>query len=209
MKIAVVASNGRVGNLIAEELQNRGEEVVGFARGENKGSVKEFISKDALSLTKDDLLGFDAVVDAIGGWTKETIPAITDGMIHLATILEGSDTRLYVVGGAGSLFVNKEHTVTVDMGADFPESWKPLSAAHGKGLRFLRESKNLNWVYLSPACNFVADGGRTGEYQLGGEELILILKGDSSISYADYAIAMADIIESGKYDKVRLSVVSK
>lgn len=209
MKIAVVASNGRTGNLIVKELQNRGNEVVGFARGENKGSAKNFVSKDALSLTKEDFIGFDAVVDAIGGWTAETIPAITEGMIHLATVLDGTDIALYVVGGAGSLFVNPEHTLTVDMGPDFPDSWKPLSSAHGKGLQFLRDSKNLHWVYLSPACNFVADGERTGEYQLGGEELILGSKGDSSISYADYAIAMADVIESKKYDKVRISVVSR
>ena len=59
------------------------------------------------------------------------------------------------------------------MGPDFPESWKPLSNAHGKGLKALRESKDLNWAYLSPACNFVADGVRTGKYKLGGKELTL------------------------------------
>lgn len=209
MKIAVVASNGRTGSLIVKELIERGNDVTGIGRGENKSAVKNYIQKDALKLTREDLIGFDAVVDAIGGWTIETIPMITEGMNHLAEILDGTDVYLYVVGGAGSLYVNKEHTITVDMGKDFPESWKPLSSAHGKGLKTLRESKNLNWVYLSPACNFVADGERTGEYKLGGEELILNDNDQSEISYADYAIAMADLIESRKYSKIRLSVVSK
>ena len=59
------------------------------------------------------------------------------------------------MGGAGSLYVNKERTITVDMGKDFSDAWKPLSNAHGEGLKYLRESKDLNWTYISPACNFV------------------------------------------------------
>lgn len=199
MKIAVIGSNGRVGQLVVAEATKRGYEVVGFTRND----------KDALELTKADLEGFDVVVDAVGGWTPETIPNITNAMVHLASVLDGAKTRLIVVGGAGSLFVNKERTITVDMGPDFPESWKPLSYAHGAGLKVLRESSNLNWTYISPACNFVADGERTGEYKLGGEELVLSSTGTSEVSYADYAIALVDVIEAGKYNKERISVVAK
>lgn len=166
MKIAVIGSNGRVGSLVVKEALSRGLEVTGFANGENKSDVENYISKNALSLTKEDLNIFDVVVDAVGGWTEETIPNITNVMNHLAVVLKGTNTRLIVVGGAGSLFVNEERTITVDMGPDFPDSWKPLSNAHGKGLKTLRNSKDLNWTYISPACNFIADGIRTGEYQL-------------------------------------------
>ena len=50
--------------------------------------------------------------------------------------------------------------------------------------------------YLSPAGDFQADGARTGTYILGGEELTLNSKGESVISYADYAIAMVDEVVS-------------
>lgn len=209
MKIAVIGSNGRVGSLVVKEAQSRGLEVTGFANGENKSDVENYISKNALSLTKEDLNIFDVVVDAVGGWTEETIPNITNVMNHLADVLKGTNTRLIVVGGAGSLFVNEEKTITVDMGPDFPDAWKPLSNAHGKGLKTLRNSKDLNWTYISPACNFIADGIRAGEYQLGGENLILNSKGESDISYADYAIALIDVALSNKYNKERISVVSK
>lgn len=63
--------------------------------------------------------------------------------------------------------------------------------------------------YISLACNFVADGERTGEYKLGGENLIFNAQGESVVSYADYALALVDVIESGKYNKQRISVVSK
>lgn len=209
MKIAVIGSNGRVGSLVVKEALSRGYEVVGINDGENKSSVQEYKNINALELKRDDLINFDVVVDAVGGWTKDSIPNITLVMKHLAHILEGTDIRLIVVGGAGSLFVNKERTITVDMGPDFPDDWKPLSNAHGMGLKTLRNSQNLNWTYISPACNFVADGERTGEYKLGGENLILNAQGESVVSYADYALALVDVIESGKYSKQRISVVSK
>ena len=149
------------------------------------------------------------IVDAVGGWTSETIPNITNVMIHLADIISNLKTRLVVVGGAGSLFVNKERTITVDMGKDFPDDWKPLSSAHSKGLKYLMASQNLNWTYISPACDFVSDGIKTNEYQIGGEDLLLNSKGLSTISYADYVIALVDVIISNKYNKEHISVVSK
>lgn len=208
-KIAVVAANGRVGSLIVGEAVRRGFDVTAVVRAENETAAQSAIIKDALELTADDLAGFDAVVDAVGGWTLETIPAITDAGIHLADILAGTDVRLLVVGGAGSLFVNPEHTATVDMGPDFPDDWKPLSAAHGKVLAHLRASEGLRWTYVSPAADFQADGERTGEYVLAGEELALNSRGESTLSYADYAIAMVDEIESGDHVAQRISVVSK
>ena len=209
MKILVVGANGRVGSLVVKEALVKGLEVVGLAKEENKSTAIKFINKDALDLKKEEVKDFDVVVDAVGGWTSETIPNITNVMIHLADIISNLKTRLVVVGGAGSLFVNKERTVTVDMGKDFPDSWKPLSSAHFKGLKYLMGSQNLNWTYISPACDFVSDGIKTNEYQIGGEDLLLNSKGLSTISYADYAIALVDVIISNKYNKEHIGVVSK
>lgn len=208
-KIAVVAANGKAGGLIVEEAMRRGFDVTAIVRGENKSAAQNYVIKDALELTTEDLAGFDAVVDAVGGWTPETIPAITDAGIHLADVLSGTDVRLLVVGGAGSLFVNPEHTVTVDMGPDFPDDWKPLSSAAGKVLAHLRETNGLKWTFVSPAADFQADGERTGEYTLAGEEFTLNERGESTLSYADYAIAMVDEIEAGNHIAQRISVVSK
>lgn len=141
MKIAVVGSNGRVGSLVVKETLSRGLDVTGVAKSENKNEGISFIQKDVEALTEEDLTSFDVVVDAIGGWTIDTIHNIRDAMVKLASLLSKTKTRLIVVGGAGSLFVNKEHTVTVDMSTDFPDSWKPLSKVHGEGLSYLRSSK--------------------------------------------------------------------
>jgi putative NADH-flavin reductase len=126
----------------------------------------------------------------------------------MAKVLSGSDARLLVVGGAGSLYVNPEHTKTVVDVTPFPEVAMPVVNGHGKALEELRKFDDVNWTYVSPAGDFQADGERTGKYILGGEELVLNSKGESVISYADYAVAMVDEIESGKHIKERISVVS-
>lgn len=209
MKIAVVCANGHAGQLITKEAVDRGMDVTAVVRGENKSVAPHVIIKDVFDLTSEDLAGFDVVVDAFGAWTPETIPGIPAAVKHLADIVAGADTRLLVVGGAGSLFVNPEHTVTVDMGSDFPEDWKPLSAAHGEGLADLRSRTDVKWTYVSPAADFQAAGERTGSYILGGEELRLSEDGLSEVSYADYAIAMVDEIEHGDHICQRISVVRR
>jgi hypothetical protein len=168
------------------------------------------VVKDALALEKSDLAGFDIVVDAVGGWTAETIGTIPAVAKHLAGILSETATRLLVVGGAGSLFVNKEHTATVADDPAFPADWKPLASAHSEALAALRASKGVKWTYISPASDFRADGPRTGEYIVGGEELTLSSKGVSVISYADYAVAMVDEAASAApHIAQRISVVER
>ena len=112
----------------------------------------------------------DAVVDGFGAWEEDKLDGHVKTSQHLCDILAGTDTRLLIVGGAGSLFVNPEHTAVVSDGADFPAMFLPLAKAQG-------------------------------------EELTLNSKGESIISYADYAIAMVDEIEKGDHTQQRISVV--
>lgn len=209
MKIAVVSSNGRVGKLVVKEAVERGLEVTGISRGENNSISREFIKKDLFDLTIDDLKDFDVVVDACGGWTPETVDVIPNAVKHLCKVLEDTDIRLVIVGGAGSLYVDKEHKLTVADGPDFPDIFKPVAKVHQEALDYLRTVDNVNWTYISPAGDFQAEGTRTGKYILAGEELKLNSKGESVISYADYAIALVDEIVKGNNIKKRISVVSE
>lgn len=209
MKIAVVAANGKAGKLIVQEAVDRGMDVTAFVRDENKTAAQHTVVKDIFDIVEEDLIGFDAVVDAAGAWTPDTVHIIPDAAKHLADLLKDKDTRLVVVGGAGSLFVDAEHTKTVFDVTPFPEEAVPVVKNHQIALDLLREYDDVNWTYISPAGDFQADGERTGKYILAGEELKLNSKGESVISYADYAIAMVDEIESGDHIKQRISVVSE
>lgn len=138
MKLAVIGANGKAGKLIVKEAVNRGLDVTAVVRGDNTTVAQEVLKKDLFDLTAADLKGFDVVIDAFGAWTEETLPQHSTSLKHLCDILSGTDTRLIVVGGAGSLYVNPEHTVCVADGPDFPDVFKPVAAAMAKALGELR-----------------------------------------------------------------------
>ena len=209
MKLAVVCANGKAGKLIVKEAVARGLDVTAIVREENRSAATKVILKDLFDLTGEDLAGYDVVIDAFGAWTEDTLPLHSSALQHLCDILSGKDTRLLVVGGAGSLYVNPEHTACVADGPDFPDVFKPLAAAMAKALQELRQRKDVKWTYISPAGDFQAEGARTGKYILGGEELTLNSKGESIISYADYAIAMIDEAVKGNHIQERISVVAE
>ncbi len=209
MKIAVICANGKAGKQIVKEAVSRGLDVTAVVREENQTQAKHVLKKDLYDLTAADLMGFDVVIDAFGAWTEDTLAQHSTSLKHLCDILSGVQTRLLVVGGAGSLYVDPEHTVCVADGPDFPDAFKPLAAAMAKALGELRKRNDVRWTYISPAGDFRADGERTGKYVLGGEELVLNFNGESIISYADYAIAVIDEAVSGGNVQKRISVVSE
>lgn len=209
MKLAVVCANGKAGQKIVKEAVERGLDVTAVVREENRTVAQKVLQKDLFDLTWDDLSGFDVVVDAFGAWTEETLPQHSTSLQHLCDILSGTDTRLLVVGGAGSLYTNPEHTACVAEGPGFPDAFKPLAAAMAKALGELRTRTDVKWTYISPAGDFQVEGARTGKYILGGEELTLNAKGESVISYADYAIAMVDEATQGNHIQQRISVVEE
>ena len=178
-----------------------GHDVTAIVRGKNKSaSSKAIEGKDILSLVKADLAGFDVVIDAFGAWTPETLGDHVKTSQHLADLLSGTDTRLLIVGGAGSLYVDPEHSVQLVDTPDFPAEFVPLASAQRDELTEIRKRDDVRWTFVSPAADFVADGSRTGEYILAGEELTTRAAGASSISCADYAIAMVDEAERTRSD---------
>ena len=208
MKIAVVAASGKSGRKIVAEAANRGIEVTAFVRrAVEVAGADKIVVKDIFDLTAGDLNGFDAVVDAFGAWTPETLPQHSTTLKHLCDLLSGTDIRLLIVGGAGSLYTNPEHTAQVMDAPNFPDTWKPLAKAQGKALDELRTRDDVKWTFISPAADFQADGEKTGKYIVAGEEFTLNSAGESIISYADYAVAMIDEILNGKHIKQRISIV--
>ena len=207
MKIAVIAANGKAGRLIVDEAMSRGLDVTAIVRGSNKTKAPHAIIKDIFDIKAEDLRSFDVVINAFGTWTPETLPSHTPALMGICDALSGTDTRLLVVGGAGSLYVNPEHTMQLYQTPNFPEEYKIIAVAQVNELDALRKRNDVKWTFVSPAGDFQADGERTGKYILAGEELVLNSKGESIISYADYAIAMIDEATKGNHIQQRISVV--
>ena len=209
MKIAVLAANGKVGSLIVKEAVERGNDVTAIAREENRTVAKNFIKRDILDLTENDLKDFDVVITAFGAWTEDTLPLHKTTLEHLTDILANKNTRLLVVGGAGSLYTDESLTTQLWQTPDFPADYLPIATNMAKGLEVLRKRNDVKWTYISPAAEFEYDWERKGEYQIAGEVFTVNAEGKSEISYADYAIAMVDEAEKGNHINQRISVLWK
>lgn len=210
MKIAIIGATGKAGKLIMEEALKRGLDVTAIVRNKSKlsNSSVKVIEKDLFDLKKEDLKDFDTVVSAFGAWEEKELSKHGEVMNHLCDILANTNIRLMVVGGAASLFVN--HSMMLIDSPDFSKDWINLAKNSNKAFEILKATKNVLWTYISPSADFQADGKKTGEYRIGDkDELCFNSKGESMISYADYAIGFVDEIENKKFLNKRITLVSK
>ncbi|VEJ07116.1 Putative NADH-flavin reductase [Helicobacter pullorum] len=208
MKIAVLCANGKAGKLIVEEAINKGLEVSAFVRDSSKARFDSkvcVVQKDIFTLESSDLQGFDVIIDAFGEWQNLSLHKAH--MEHLVQILSGNSAKFLVVGGAGSLYMDTSHTTMLMDTPDFPKEYIPIARAETEGLAVLRNTQGLNWVYVSPPAVFIPDAPKSGKYKIIGEEFKVNSKGESKISYADYAIAMIEIALDSTYSKQRVGVI--
>ena len=171
------------------------------------GDVK-VVYKDVFELTKADLAGFDAVISAFAAWTPEAFPLHKKVAKHLTDALSGTKTRLLVVGGAGTLYVDDKGTMAMDT-PGFPPEYMSVAKATAESFFELKGRSDVLWTYVSPAGDYDANGARTGKYVLGGDNLVLNSKNESYISYADLAIAIIDELKNGAFVQKRFTAVGE
>jgi putative NADH-flavin reductase len=68
----------------------------------------------------------------------------------------------------------------------------------------LRGVSDVDWTFFSPAA-LIEAGPRLGRYRTGGDQLVTDDKGESRISFADYALAMVDELEQPKHSRARFT----
>lgn len=207
MKIGVIGATGKAGQRIVEEALQRGHDVTAIVRSASKVAANiPVMEKDVLALTQEDIKGFDVVINAFGAPFGQEELHVKVGR-HLIDILTGIDTKLFVVGGAGSLFVDPEKTTRVMDTPDFPEMFYATAKNQGENLLDLQQSA-ITWTFLSPSAFFDPEGPRTGSYKAGADHLLMNAAGESYVSYADYAIAVIDEIENPTHKNSRFTVTS-
>ncbi|TDF98094.1 NAD(P)-dependent oxidoreductase [Paenibacillus piri] len=209
MKIAVIGASGKAGTFIAKEAMSRGHEVTAIVRDASKINYVHSIEKEVFDLKADDLRPFDVVVNAFGTAPGQEQLHVEAGRVLIEALKGAPDTRLIVVGGAGSLFVDEAQTVRLMNTPEFPKEYFATASNQGKNLDDLLQSSGIQWTFLSPSAFFNPAGARTGTYQTGEDRLLVNSKGDSYISYADYAIALVDEIEQPKHRNKRFTVVGE
>jgi putative NADH-flavin reductase len=211
MKIGIIGATGKAGSLIVKEAIGRGHEVTAIVRDSAKLTDEKVavLEKDIFDLKANDLQVFDVVVNAFGAPAGQENLHVDAGRVLIEGVKGASDTRLIVVGGAGSLFVDEAQTVRLIETPEFPKEYFPTASNQGKNLEDLQNTSGIKWTFISPAAFFNPEGKRTGSYQKGKDNLIVNSKGDSYVSYADYAIAVLDEIESPQHINKRFTLVSE
>jgi len=207
MRVVVYGATGNSGREIVKELLSRGHEVVAVAR-----KVDAVPAQPGLTAKSDDLSNVDTIAETIAGADVVVSayappPDNTDALLdvtkrQIEAVKKAGKARLIVVGGAGLLEVAPG--VTLIKSGYLPAEYLPIATSHENALGILRGA-DINWTYLSPAAYFVP-GERTGKFRLGTKELVTDAKGESRISFADYAIALVDEIEKPQHERGSFSV---
>ena len=209
MKIAIIGANGKTGVNLVDEALKQGYDVTAIVRNkEYKNGDVKVVYKDIFELTKADLAGFDAVISAFAAWTPETFPLHKKVAKHLADALSGTKTRLLVIGGAGTLYVDDKGTMAMDT-PDFPPEYMGVAKATAESFFELKTKSDVLWTYVSPAGDYDANGVRTGKYVLGNDHVILNSQNESYISYADLAIAIIDELKNRNFVQKRFTAVGE
>ena len=87
---------------------------------------------------------------------------------------------------------------------DFPDEWREFAMGGIRFLDALRDETGIDWTFFSPAA-LIEEGPRLGHYRTGTDRLVTDAQGQSRISFADYAIAMADELEQHRHPRARFT----
>jgi uncharacterized protein len=200
MKIALIGATGNAGSRILAELSRRGHHVTAIARQPEK--LPALAGVTPLQADAGDVAGLAAAIKGHDAVISSVHFTASDPRKLIAAVHQAGVPRYLVVGGAGSLEVAPG--VRLIDTPQFPAIYKAEAAAGGVFLDLLRKESLVDWTFLSPSAMFVP-GERTGKFRLGRDQLLTNDKG-SSISFEDYAIALADEIEKPEHSRQRFTV---
>ena len=209
-RIVVIGGTGYAGSHIVREAVSRGHEVVSIARSTPEAPIDgvRYVQGSALDIGAlgDVFDGADAVVSAIAP-RGDMADVALEALRNVAAKLTGTTTRLGVVGGAGGSLTAPGGPRLFDL--DFPEEYKHEAQVGIDSLALLEGAhEQLDWFFIHPAEVFGpwAEGERTGSYRDGGDVVVRDSDGNSTISGADFALAVVDEIEAPKHRRQRFTV---
>ena len=210
MKIAIIGATGFVGSAILNELADRKHDISAIARNPKDSTNATWIAADVFNVDAlaEALKGHDVIVNAFNpGWTNPNIyDDFLNGSKAIQEAVKKSGVKRFItIGGGGSLFV-APNLQAVDT-PDFPKEYYAGATAARDYLNILKEEKDLDWAFFSPAFEMHAGTktGRTGKYRLGLENPVFNDEQRSILSVEDLAVVIADEVENPKHHQVRFT----
>jgi len=210
MRITLFGATGNVGRRVVAEALSRGHEITAVTRNPDRAHAlpSDISVRRGDATNPDDVATLSAGEDLVIAATRpapgaeEELLAATEGLL---AGLRGSDVRLLLVGGAGSLTVPGTDGLTLVETSDFPSEVRPIALAGCAQLAACQADEQVDWSYLSPPAS-LEPGERTGQYRRGGDELLADEAGVSAISMEDFAVALLDEAEQPQHHRRRFTV---
>lgn len=214
LNIVIYGGSGAIGSRIANEAAARGHHVVIVDRTPKP----ELAPKNAKVLTGNALDPKDVLKNAQGAdvllsaVVVRPAPTPDFALSVVKSYVEGlrqqtgpKKTRLFVVGGASSLYNAQGQRIIDTRPASGNTSMLGEVKSAVDSLDYLRTVNDVTWTFFSPAGN-IRPGTRTGKFRLGTEQIVVDEKGQSAISMEDYAVAAVDELEKPQFLNKRFTV---
>lgn len=219
LQILVYGATGNIGTHIVDEALARGHFVTAVSRDPSRIAKQH----PNLKAVAGDLLDSDSILQLVAG--KDVVVTSVRGVIgddedpknslqYIAVVgvveqlreLGDEAGRLIHVGGAGSLEVGDGELYADKLPKLFlPKGLELEIQGQVLALEYLRNTDDVAWSYATPPKNFT-NGERTGNFRVGGDQLMEDERGKSRISRADFAVAILDEAELELYTGQRFSV---
>lgn len=213
MSIVVFGASGNIGGNIRKEALSRGLRVTAVTNSSRLEAEPNLTTLTAdladTEAVAKIVSGHDAVISAYSPGLRKYSADEAAELIRRAhdSLFEGVKLggvkRLILVGGVGSL----EASPGIDVvDSDFyPADHKAHTLRNREIVRALKRGEyDLDWTYVSPPLEIKA-GERTGKFRLGEDQLLRDAEGNSRISEADFAVAILDELEQGRYVRRRFT----
>ena len=194
MQILILGATGMIGSRITAEAASRGHHVTaasrsGTAPGSDNVAPLALDLHDIPALQKA-VAGQDVVIATASARKTDDPYAETDA--YAQALVDGlGDTRLIMVGGAGSLNL-PDGTPVADT---LPDAYAHEAKAMRRAYDRLLAPSALNLTFITPPF-MIQPGPRTGAYRISDRT---VPGGPGEISAEDYAVALIDEAENAAH----------
>ncbi|WFB09466.1 NAD(P)H-binding protein [Streptomyces sp. LX-29] len=206
-RIVVFGAGGRAGRAAVGEALRRGHEVTAVVREPGRHAEP---AADGVRLVAGDVTDPEAVARLAAGHDAAVAavydPAAQPGDFFTTTAraldrgLGEAGVRRLVFVGLASILETASGTPLMDT-PGYPQEYRPFYLAHEAGRTALAAAGGgLDWLVVSPAGDFDHEGERTGGYVTAPADAA------SRVSYADFAIALIDEIDTPRHHRTHIGV---
>lgn len=212
-RITVIGGTGYAGSSIVAEAASRGHAVTALSRSLPTAPVAgvNYVQGDATDVAAltSAIDSADVVIAALSprGELVGRLRTVYRDVIRRAA---EADARLVVVGGFSSLRPAAGAPRFSDDVSGIPEQFREEAVEVAQVITddLPQAPAGLDWLFVSPAAVYGAHspGERLGVYRVGDDVALQGDGGPSSISGADFGLAVVDLVEKGEHHRTQVNV---